>query len=109
MARATWRVVVPALDEAGILAAVDGMILADLCVIRARLDEAERTLSREGTTTADGRRHPAAVVANQLRGRFDRLTVQLGLSPTARLRMTGTPAGVPTGGVEQDESYPFDV
>lgn len=96
----------PSLDEAGILATVDLLVLRDLCVVVARLDQAERTLSLDGLITPGGHRHPASILVHQLRGRLDRLVVQLGLSPVARLRMNGVAAGVAAG---DDEQSPYDV
>ena len=90
VAREEWRRVVPVLAGAGILTRIDQAVLADYCVAVARLDQAERTISREGMTVLGQRgtqKHPALTAANQYRTAIKFYIGELGLSPSSRGRI----------------------
>lgn len=109
VARATWRRVVPQLDNMGMLARVDEDALVDLCVCVARIDQSERQLSSEGLTMQGERgvqRNGVAIIAKGYRDRLKHLEVQFGLTPLARDAMRGDPGGA--SGEEEADS-PFDV
>ena len=107
IARAEWRRGVPLLDETGMLATVDRGVLVDLCVCTARVDQCERQLSAEGLMVED-RRHGVTMVVGRYRDQLKWLVGELGLSPAARQRLSGTPAGAgaAAGG---EGSSPYDV
>lgn len=102
-----WARIVPPLNSRAILATVDHSVLLDHCTAWAELQECVRTISREGHII-DGAvgptRHPATMTAAQLRTQLAKTTVQLGLTPAARARMT-SPAG---GSGDGEEDDPFD-
>jgi P27 family predicted phage terminase small subunit len=99
MAREEWRAVVPVLDAMGLLATVDLAVLRDWCILVARLDQAERDISRRGLILEEtGRRNPATMAAQGMRQRMGRIEAQLGLTPLARDQMRGdTRAASPDG------------
>jgi P27 family predicted phage terminase small subunit len=78
------------LDPHGILTEIDFAALERASILRARIDEAERTVSREGLTRSVERgtaRHPATTVANQATEKLFRLLTDLGMTPAARDRL----------------------
>lgn len=105
VASRTWQLIVPVLDAQGLLAQVDELVLADLCVCAARVHQCERDISRHGLWV-DGERgaqkNPAVTAANQYRIQLKFYVAELGLSPSSR---TGLPE---TEGVAGDDS-PYDV
>lgn len=94
VARDEWRRVLPVLRRAAGLGAVDLMILRDYCVCVARLDECERDISKRGLLVSADRadrglvRNPSTTVAAQYRTQLARYIGELGLSPSARGRLT---------------------
>lgn len=109
VARRTWIRVVPQLDAMGMLAKVDADALTDLCLCVARIDQAERQLSREGLTMQGERglqRNGAAILAKGYRDRLKFLEVQFGLTPLARDSMRGDPGGA---GDDDEDGSPYDV
>jgi P27 family predicted phage terminase small subunit len=91
VAHATWDLVVSELAKTGVLAKVDQLALQILCTTMARLDQAERDLSVNGTMLRgrDGGvvKNPAVTMAKQQREAFNRLLPEFGLSPSARTRL----------------------
>ena len=108
-AAAAWRQVVPLLDAQGVVAAVDLEALVDYCRSVARLDEAERILSRAGLTVTgrDGgqHRHPLTIVSSQLAARVARLRASFGLTPSDR---TGIPGAGASSGGDSEVGAVFD-
>lgn len=105
IAAAEWRRVVPMLSRTAGLAAVDQAVVVDYCVTVARLDYCERRLSLEGLVVQGQRgpcRNPLTTVASQYRTQLGRYIGELGLSPSARGRLTS-----PEGG-DDDDDDPFD-
>jgi P27 family predicted phage terminase small subunit len=104
VARREWRRVVPVLRVAAGLAEVDAMILTDYCVCVARIDQCEREISRRGLLQLGERgwqKNGATTIVGQYRTQLKAYIGELGLSPSARGRMT-PPKG------DDDEDDPFD-
>jgi P27 family predicted phage terminase small subunit len=87
VARDFWRRTVAVLDAQGVVSELDFAVLQRAAVLWARLDEAERKVSRVGLTARTERgitRNPAAVIANQTQEKLLPLLLQLGMSPRSR-------------------------
>jgi len=105
VARREWRRVVPVLEHTAGLGAVDATILADYCICVARIDECERDISRRGMLIEGERgwqKNGATTVAGQYRTQLKAYIGELGLSPSARGRMS------PPRGDDDDGDDPFD-
>ncbi|MEU6661249.1 phage terminase small subunit P27 family [Streptomyces sp. NPDC046821] len=101
-----WQRVVPVLQQMAGLSAVDRSTAVDYCVCVARLEWCERQLSIEGLVTMGQRgpcRNPLTTIASQYRTQLKAYIGELGLSPSARGRLTP-----PEGGDDGDEDDPFD-
>jgi len=84
-------------------------VLVDLCVTVARLDQCERQVSAEGLLVEGqkgGSRNGAGIFARQYREHLRWLVGELGMSPSARQRLSGTPAGAAAG---DEGDSPYDV
>lgn len=104
VARREWNRVVPVLRHTAGLAAVDATILTDYCIAVARIDECERDISRRGMLIEGERgwqKNGSTTVAAQYRTQLARYIGELGLSPSARGRITPPKDG-------DDEDDPFD-
>lgn len=91
VARREWQRIVPVLTHTAGLGAVDATILADYCVCVARIDECEREISRRGMLIEGERgwmKNGATTVAGQYRQQLKAYIGELGLSPSARTRLT---------------------
>ncbi|GGM04846.1 hypothetical protein GCM10010099_21200 [Streptomyces cinereus] len=105
IARREWRRVVPVLKYTAGLAEVDTQTVMDYCVCVARIDQCEREISRNGLLIQGERgwqKNGATTVAGQYRQQLARYIGELGLSPSARGRLT------PPEGNEDDEDSVFD-
>ncbi|MFE6903798.1 phage terminase small subunit P27 family [Streptomyces sp. NPDC057717] len=101
-----WQRVVPILQHMAGLSSVDRSTAVDYCVCVARLEWCERQLSIEGLVTMGQRgpcRNPLTTIASQYRTQLKAYIGELGLSPSARGRLTP-----PEGGDDGDEDDPFD-
>jgi len=101
-----WERVVPVLTHMAGLHSVDWSTVVDYCVCIARLHCCEYQLSLEGLITMGQRgpcRNPLTTVATQYRTQLKAYIGELGLSPSARGRLTP-----PEGGDDGDEDDPFD-
>jgi P27 family predicted phage terminase small subunit len=101
-----WQRVVPVLQQMAGLTSVDRSTAVDYCVCVARLEWCERQLSIEGLVTMGQRgpcRNPLTTIASQYRTQLKTYIGELGLSPSARGRLTP-----PEGGDDGDEDDPFD-
>jgi P27 family predicted phage terminase small subunit len=101
-----WQRVVPVLQQMAGLTSVDRSTAVDYCVCVARLEWCERQLSIEGLVTMGQRgpcRNPLTTIASQYRTQLKAYIGELGLSPSARGRLTP-----PEGGDDGDEDDPFD-
>jgi P27 family predicted phage terminase small subunit len=101
-----WTRVIPVLQHMAGLSSVDRSTAVDYCVCVARLEWCERQLSVEGLVTMGQRgpcRNPLTTIASQYRTQLKAYIGELGLSPSARGRLTP-----PEGGDDGDEDDPFD-
>jgi P27 family predicted phage terminase small subunit len=101
-----WARVVPVLQMMAGLTGVDRSTAVDYCVCVARLEWCERQLSIEGLVTMGQRgpcRNPLTTIASQYRTQLKAYIGELGLSPSARGRLTP-----PEGGDDGDDDDPFD-
>ncbi len=101
-----WARVVPILQFAAGLSAVDRSTAVDYCVCVARLEWCERRLSVEGLISMGQRgpcRNPLTTVASQYRTQLKAYIGELGLSPSSRGRITP-----PEGGDDDDDGSVFD-
>jgi P27 family predicted phage terminase small subunit len=99
-----WRWACGVLDAAGLISAVDLLVLTDLCVTWVRLAQAERDISTNGLRQLGERgwqRNGSITTAMAYRQQWKWLCGQLGLSPVARDGLKG--------GSDDDEDSPFDV
>lgn len=99
-----WQRVVPVLKVSAGVAAVDATVLLDYCVCVARIDQCERSLSRDGLTMLGERgwqKNGAATIAGQYRAQLKTYIGELGLSPSSRTRL-------PPGGGDDDGDDIFD-
>lgn len=98
-----WNRVVPVLKYTAGLAAVDFAALHEYCVVVARIDQCERSLSVEGLLMQTERgwtKNGAATIASQYRAQYKILLREFGLSPSARRSLSPVEAS--------DDSDPFD-
>jgi P27 family predicted phage terminase small subunit len=105
VARREWRRVAPVLTKSAGLTDVDANLLHDYCVCVARIDQCERSLSREGLLLLGERgwqKNGATTIVGQYRTQLRAYIGELGLSPSARTRLTA-----PEGG-NDDDGDPFD-
>jgi P27 family predicted phage terminase small subunit len=89
-AASLWRKVAPTLARSAGLVGEQRETLVDYCVSWARIEQAERAVSRQGVVveTAKGNvRNPWTTVLNQYRAHFRSLVGELGLSPSAATRL----------------------
>jgi len=96
MARREWRRVVPVLTISAGLGIVDLSILTDYCVCVARIDQCERDISRRGLLMEGERgwqKNGSTTIAGQYRQQLARYIGELGLSPSARGRLTPPESG----------------
>lgn len=104
IARETWRRLAPALTRSAGLSGEMTMTLQEYCVCVARIDQGERSLSRDGVLVRGPRgtqvRNPWGAALNQYRSHLRSLTGELGLSPSS--------AGSVAGADVDDEDDPFD-
>jgi P27 family predicted phage terminase small subunit len=104
VARREWQRVVPVLRYAAGLTDVDVTILLDYCVCVARIDQCEREISTRGLLMEGERgmqKNGATTIVGQYRQQLRAYIGELGLSPSARGRMS-PPKG------DDDEDDPFD-
>lgn len=96
VARREWRRVVPVLKLTAGLADVDTQTVHDYCVAVARIDQCERDISRRGLLIQGERgwqKNGATTIAGQYRQQLARYIGELGLSPSARGRLTPPESG----------------
>lgn len=101
IARREWRRVVPVLKLSAGLTDVDTQTVTDYCVCVARIDQCERQISMDGLLMQGERgwqKNGATTVVGQYRQQLARYIGELGLSPSARGRLTP-----PEGGNDDDD------
>ena len=104
VARREWRRVVPVLKVAAGLGAVDMVTLHDYCVCVAQLDACNRDIAARGFLIEGERgwqKNGSTTIAGQLRTQLKAYIGELGLSPSARTRLT------PPKGAGDDGGDPF--
>ena len=82
-----WRRVVPVLEGMGLLTLADRAVLTAYCQAWSRWVEAERTISKEGSTYCSGsliKRHPAVGMAFESAKALKGFMIELGLTPRIR-------------------------
>ena len=109
-ARATaagvWSLTAETLSRSVGLVAAQQDTLVDYCITRARIEQGERALSREGVVVSAGRADRGQVknawttILNQYRPHFRSLVAELGLSPSSASRLTRPDTS--------DDDDPFD-
>lgn len=97
-ARMKWEEVAPELERIGVLTRIDGAALSAYCTSYARWVRAERVLSEKGETYESGGRHgrqiktrPEVRIAEDSLRTLKMFAEQLGLTPSARVRLKGAP------------------
>jgi len=102
-ARKEWRRLEAELRTAGVLTMRDRAVLTGYCLAWARLREAEEDIERLGTlvegTEGTQIRNPALTTWNQAMSQLRMYAAELGLSPSARARVTG-PTKRPEGAAD---------
>lgn len=90
VARTVWREIVPALDAQGLLARIDGRRLKRCCELEARIDQAERDISRRGLNVEGERglaKNPSVSALHGFGTAAKELAAEFGLSPLHRDRL----------------------
>lgn len=105
VARAEWRRIVPTLMRSVGLVHVDTSLVRDYCVCVARIDQGERSLSRDGMLMLGERgwqKSGWTTILRQYRTQLKSYIGELGLSPSSR---TGID---PAGDDDADDDAAFD-
>ncbi|MEU7190941.1 phage terminase small subunit P27 family [Streptomyces sp. NPDC045369] len=86
-----WQRVVPVLEFTAGIGTVDTATLTDYCICVARIDQCEREISTNGILMQGERgwqKNGATTIVGQYRTQLARYIGELGLSPSARGRLT---------------------
>ncbi|HUS47475.1 MAG TPA: phage terminase small subunit P27 family [Phycisphaerae bacterium] len=90
--RAEWERVGPLLHRVGVLSRVDAAALAGYCAAFSVVAKAMRSIGRDGIHIGAAgeavRRNPACTTLNQALAQMRAYMVELGLTPSARTRLT---------------------
>lgn len=95
-AKATWKQLVPELEQMGVLTRIDGNALARYCVLWCRWKRAEQFIAKHGEAypIKDEKgnlkylhQFPQVGVANKLAVQLTRLEQEFGMTPSARTRI----------------------
>ncbi|BAU83138.1 P27 family phage terminase small subunit [Streptomyces laurentii] len=100
-----WQRVVPVLEFTAGLGSVDTATLTDYCICVARIDQCEREISVNGILMQGERgwqKNGATTIVGQYRTQLARYIGELGLSPSARGRLT------PPDNMGDDDGDVFD-
>src|SRR5688500_263768 len=90
VASAEWQRVIPVLKYTAGIGAVDTVVLTDYCICVARIDQGERSLSKDGVLMQGERgmqKNGWTTVLGQYRSQLARYIGELGLSPSSRGRI----------------------
>ncbi len=91
-AAAEWKRIVPELTKIGVLALIDRGVLTGYCEAWSLYREATIALRKTGSTYATSvgtmAKHPNVAVLTEHRTAFLKFAQELGLSPSARVRLT---------------------
>ena len=90
--REAWDCIVPALVDAGVpLLKIDGVLLASVCVVMARIRRCEEIIERDGLIVKGSRGrervHPAFRVAARQSNALLGLSKRFGMDPSSRQRL----------------------
>ena len=91
MAVPYWRKLAPLLARRGVLVESDVPALADMCLVKARLDDAEKQLDIEGYVVNGARgvvRNPVGMMASAYRAAWLVYCARFALTPSDRARVT---------------------
>lgn len=100
-AKAIWRTLIPQILHMGILAKIDGHVLARYCQLYAHWKEAEAVLIRQGATMTvydklgdpiDYKDRPEVARCLRLSEQLCRLESKFGLTPSDRASLSSIPA-----------------
>jgi P27 family predicted phage terminase small subunit len=98
-ARKEWRRVTPLLLKNTLISHLDDTAIADYCVVWARLQWAERTLTRTGPFLKNDRgrvsRNPIAPMIGELRRQLCGYQSRLYLDPASRARLLASQPAAP--------------
>lgn len=86
-----WKRTVPVLTRTAGLSTVDEMVLTDYCVCVARIDQGERSISRDGALMEGERgmqKNGWTTITAAYRNQLKAYIGELGLSPSARGRLS---------------------
>lgn len=104
IAKAKWEQLCDGLSKAGILATIDGDLLESYCMTFSLYRSALKSVQEKGHTVTkvngDPMRNPACVELAQTMLRMAKLMSELGLTPSARSRITAAP--------QAEEDDPFE-
>ena len=96
-ARRHWKLKSQELYDAGLLAKLDGGLLAALCQAWGHWVKAEKELAKHGsvTLTIHGtlKQSPYVVVARDAMEQYRKLAVEFGMSPSSRSRVSAADTG----------------
>ncbi len=99
-----WTQLCQELAKAGVLATMDGDLLEAYCMTYSMYRTALAQVQKEGNTVikanGDPMRNPACVELAQTMQRMGKLMTELGITPSARSRITAAP--------QTDEDDPFE-
>ena len=112
VAKAKWHEVCGELVRIGVLTAIDGAALAGYAQSYARWAQAERTIAAEGSTYEShgrtGRQvkmRPEVRIAAEAMRSMKAFAEQLGLTPSARVRLKGEPAQLSLFGDDDQRDF----
>ena len=90
-----WNRVVPALQRLGVVGELDWAACIEYCQTFAEVGRLERAISREGhaikTQGGTRKQNPKVGALDKARSQLHRWTVALGLTPSARSRVSASP------------------
>lgn len=90
-AKAVWRKVAPLLEDAGIIAKLDGIALEMLCEAYAKWQTANESLDREGLVQVGPNggffQNPNLAIANRAMDQVKSFLAEFGMTPSERSRL----------------------
>ena len=99
-AKREWKRLAPDLTEIGLLTAADMAIFAGYCAAYSTFTQAQTKLREHGrmVRAANGEPKPSPWlrIANQAQDQIFKVSGELGLTPSARVRLTGSAGGATT-------------
>ena len=106
-AKREWRRLAPALERLGLLTEVDGSALAGYCQAFARWQQAEKVMTEKGLTFETEKGYlvprPEVTIARQMMVQMRAFSVEFGLTPSSRGRLTLPEVK------DASEDNPFDI